>query len=154
MAGKRPPEYVARARSWAEAWLDRADEPVAVVRRAFAAYARGDVSAMMRLVDPDLEWTFLDPSELDPQPRVCHGRDQLESALRRRADQGLRSAIEEVVGSGDRVMVVEHIPGLDARRARRAGDRNFHVLTVRGGRIAALRACRDRAEAAALAGIA
>ena len=32
-----------------------------IVREAFLAYDRGDVARMMDFVDPDLEWTYLDP---------------------------------------------------------------------------------------------
>jgi ketosteroid isomerase-like protein len=148
MAEKRPPEYIAQVRAWADGWRRWGmDEPERVARQALR-----DADSMLRLVAADLEWTFLDPSEADPQPRVCHGPDHLVAVLRRRAAQGLRSEFEEVVARGDRVLVVEHTVGLDAHRARQAHDRNFYVLTVRGGRIVALRACRDRAEAAALAG--
>jgi ketosteroid isomerase-like protein len=38
-------------------------------------------------------------------------------------------------------------------RVRPANDRNFSVVTVRDGRIVALRDCRDRQEALAIAGI-
>jgi len=108
---------------------------------------------MLEFVDPDLEWTYLDPSLEDPQPQVCHGRHELESALARQAGRGLRAQLEEVVGQGDRVMVVVRTPGVDAYRVRLADDRNYSVFTVRGGRIVALRDCRDRQQALHLAGI-
>jgi hypothetical protein len=38
---------------------------------------------MLELVDPDLEWTYMDPSLEDPEPQVCRGRHELESALER-----------------------------------------------------------------------
>ncbi len=49
------------------------------------AYGRGHASSLLELVHPDLEWTYLDPSFAfaDPQPRVCHGRDELAWALGR-----------------------------------------------------------------------
>ena len=37
------------------------DPNVALIRQAYAAYGRGDPAAMLDLVDPDLEWTYLDP---------------------------------------------------------------------------------------------
>src|SRR5580658_482689 len=121
-----------------------------IVRNAFAAMARGDVDSMLEMVDPDLEWTFLDPGRADPEPQVCHGREQLGRRLRSGALQG--PELEELVVHGDRALVVTHLAGLDAGRARKTGDRNFHVVTVRDGRITALRACRNRAEAAAVVG--
>jgi ketosteroid isomerase-like protein len=124
-----------------------------MVRNAWDAYGRGDIEGLLAYVDPHLTWTYLDPSDPDPQPSVCHGRDQLRVALQRQADQGLGPQVEEIAVHGDRVLVVLHVPGLDRRRAWAAGDRNYLVLTVAGERIAALRACRNRAEARAEAGL-
>jgi ketosteroid isomerase-like protein len=128
-------------------------ENVELIRTAYQAYARGDATKMLEFVDPDLEWTYLDPSLEDPEPQVCHGRHELEIALARRAERGLRAELEEVLARGDRVMVVVKTPGLDAYRVKQADDRNFTVFTVRSGRIVALRDCRDRQEALAVAGI-
>jgi ketosteroid isomerase-like protein len=128
-------------------------ENVDLIRRAYEAYTKGDVSTMLGFVDPDLEWTYLDPSFEDPQPRVCHGSHELKEALERRAELGLVSELEEVLENGEQVMVVVRTPGLDAHRVLKAGDRNFSVFTIRHGRIVALRDCRDRKEARAVAGI-
>ena len=62
-----------------------------LVREAYAAYGRGDVDRMLTFVDPELEWTYLDPSMVNPEPRTCHGRKELAWALRRQAGQGLAS---------------------------------------------------------------
>jgi ketosteroid isomerase-like protein len=129
------------------------NENVELIRTAYQAYARGDLATMLGFVDPDLEWTYLDPRLEDPHPQVCHGRQELEAALERRAERGLTAELEEVLGHGDRVMAVTRTPGGDAYRVRPADDRNFSVLTVREGRIVALRDCRDRQEALAAAGI-
>ena len=120
-----------------------------VIHRAYEAYGRGDLATMLELIDPDLEWTYLDPAFEHPEPQVCHGRHELEAALRRQQRNGLRSELEEVITSGDRAVVVVRTPGLDTFRAWQADDRNYDVITARGGRIVALRACRDREEALA-----
>ncbi len=129
------------------------NQNVDLIRTAYEAYTRGDVQSLLELVDPELEWTYLDPSFEDPDPEVCHGRHELRAALDRQAQRGLKAELEEVVGNADRVMVVVRIPGIDAYRARKANDRNYAVLTVREGSIVALRDCRDRDEALAAAGI-
>jgi ketosteroid isomerase-like protein len=131
-----------------------ASETENLVRRAFEAFVRGDVDAVLELIDAELEWTFLDPSLEDPQPQVCHGRGQLAYWIGRQPRRGPRLELEEIVGYDDRVLVVTHAPGLDDRRARKSGDRNFNVVTVREGRIVAMRACRSRQEAIALAEVA
>ena len=124
-----------------------------LIRTAYEAYARGDLVTMLGLIDPDLEWTYLDPSLEDPEPHVCHGRHELEEMLERRAKRGLTAELEEVAGNGEYVLVVARTPGVDAYRVRPADDRNFTVFTVRDGRIVAIRDCRDRVEALAVAGI-
>lgn len=125
-----------------------------LIRHAYERYAQGDLAAILDLVAPNLEWTYLDPGQPDPEPQVCHGRHELEHALEHQRSLGLRSELEEVIDNGGKVVVVTRTPGLDAFRARRADDRNVDVLTFRAGRVVALRACHDRAEAMALAGIA
>lgn len=118
-----------------------------VAREAYEGFAAGDFERVLNLVDDDLEWTFLDPTDPDPQPAVCHGRDQLKYWMGRGDGWRLRADLQEIVGSGERVLVVTRSPGVDEVRARQSGDMNFHVLTVRDGKIVALRACRSRDEA-------
>jgi ketosteroid isomerase-like protein len=120
-----------------------------VIRDAYAAYARGEIDKMLDLIDPDLEWTYLDPGLINPDPQICHGRGELAAALHRQSENGLRSQIEEVQANGDQVLVVSHTPGVDAYRVTPANDRNYDVFTVRDGRVVAIHAYRDRAEALA-----
>ena len=129
------------------------NENADLIRRAYQAYASGNLAAMLELVDPDLEWTYLNPTLEHPTPQVCHGRHELEQVLRGWAEHGLRAELEEVAGSGELVMVGVRMPGSDAHYGRRGDDRAYSVVTVREGRIVALRDCRDRQEALQLAGI-
>jgi ketosteroid isomerase-like protein len=129
------------------------NENETLIRTAYDAYSRGDITAMLEFVDAELEWTYLDPSLADPQPQVCHGRGELETSLQRQAERGLTSQLEEVIANGDRVVVGVRTPGIDAFRMRQAQDRNYDVFTVRDGRVVAMRDCRDRDEALAIAGI-
>ncbi len=124
-----------------------------LVRQAYQAYTRGDLSGLLELVDPDLEWTYLNPAFADPEPDTCHGRDQLRVALQRQVSQGLPAELEEVEARGDTVLVVIHQPGLDRLRVRQGNDRNYLVLTLDQDRITTMRACRDLAEARAMAGL-
>ena len=124
-----------------------------LIRRAYQAYARDDLAAMLELIDPDLEWTYLDPTLEHPTPQVCHGRQELEQMLRGWAEHGLRAELEEVAGRGELVLVGVRMPGVDAHLGRGGDDRAYSVFTVRDGRIVALRDCRDRQEALQLAGI-
>jgi ketosteroid isomerase-like protein len=129
------------------------NENADLIRRAYEAYAKGDLAAMLEFVDPDVEWTYLDPSLERPIPQVCHGRHELEQVLRHWAEHGLRAELEEVSSSGELVMVGVRTPGVDAHHGRRGDDRAYSVFTVRDGRIVALRDCCDRQEALKLTGL-
>jgi len=124
-----------------------------VIRRAYQAYAAGDLASMLEVVAPDLEWTYLDPTLEQPTPQVCRGRHELEQVLRHWAEHGLRAELDEVVANGDLVMVGVRTPGADAHLGRPGQDRAYSVGRVRDGRIVALRDCRDRREALQLAGL-
>ena len=124
-----------------------------IVREAFLAYNRGDVTRMMDYVDPDLDWTYFDPGLGEAEPHTSHGRGELEKALRRQAEMGLQAQLEEVIAAGDRVMLVMRTPGEDEYRNKQAGNRTYDSVTLRTGLIVGLHACRDRSEARSLAGI-
>ena len=124
-----------------------------IVREAFLAYDRGDVTRMMDFVDPEVDWTYRDPELEDSEPQVCHGRGELEKALRRGTGRAPRAQLEEVIAAGDRVMLVMRTPGADEYRQQQADGRTYDIVTVRDGRIIGLHACRDRSEARSLAGI-
>ena len=124
-----------------------------IVREAFLAYDRGDVTRMMDFVDPEVDWTYRDPELADSEPRLYHGRRELEQALRRQTGRGPRAQLEEVIAAGDRVMLVMRTPGIDGYRHRPGDDRTYDIVTVRDGLIVGLKACRDRTEARSLAGI-
>lgn len=129
------------------------NENADLIRRAYEAYANGDLAAMLEFVDPDLEWTYLDPTLEHPTPHVCHGRQELEQVLRHWAEHGLRAELDEVTSNGELVMVGVRTPGVDAHHGRRGDDRAYSVFTVHEERIVALRDCRDRQEALHLTGI-
>jgi ketosteroid isomerase-like protein len=120
-----------------------------LVREAFQALADADIPALLELIDADFEWTFLDPSEEDPEPQVCYGTTELEEMLRRSSGQSAR-VLEELVPFGERVLVGTRL-ATGGEAGSSAGVSSFHVVSVRNGRIVALRACRSRDEALAIA---
>jgi len=78
------------------------EENAELIRRAYQAYANGDLAAMLELVDPELEWTYLDSALEHPASQVCHGRQELEQVLGHWAEHGLRAELEEVTSVGER----------------------------------------------------
>lgn len=69
---------------------------LARLRLAYEAFLQGNLQPILQLVAPDVEWTFLDPSLENPYPQVCHGRAQLQAALRARSASGLRTELEQL----------------------------------------------------------
>lgn len=123
-------------------------------REAVEAYYRADTARLLELVHPDLEWTYLNPDDADPQPQVCRGRDQIAWALDHQAGQDVASEVEEIISApGGQVVVVARTPGADQRRAWHNGDRNILVLTVQAGQIVAMHAFRDQVQASRFAGL-
>jgi hypothetical protein len=49
-------------------------------------------------------WSAAGRRRADPQPQVCYGRSELETALQRQAERGLTSQLDEVIANGDRVV--------------------------------------------------
>jgi ketosteroid isomerase-like protein len=95
-------------------------------------------------------WDSGQTSLADPQPEVCHGRGELETALQRQAERELTSQLEEVIANGDRVVVGVRIRGQMPSGCGRPRTVNYDAFTVRHGRVVAIRACRDRHEALAI----
>ncbi|MGH2719589.1 MAG: nuclear transport factor 2 family protein, partial [Actinomycetota bacterium] len=87
------------------------------IRAAYESYSEGDYAAVLTMVDPEFEWTYLDPSFEHPEPQVCHGPGQLVRWMARQSESGLRTEIVEVLGHGDKVLVVTRTPGIEGFRA-------------------------------------
>jgi RimJ/RimL family protein N-acetyltransferase/ketosteroid isomerase-like protein len=129
------------------------EENRAILRQAYEAYRRGDMTKLATLIHPGLERTYLDPSSPDPQPQTCYGRQQLEQVIASRAGRATAPELTEAVVSGDKAMVAVRGPGTGRQRTGPDGGRSYLVVTFRQRRIVAVRACRSRDEACRLAGI-
>ena len=84
-----------------------ADSNVETARRGFEAALRGDLAAIADLLDPDVSWHGGDPSAAG----ACHNRDQALAFMRRsQVIQGGRFELVDVVGAGDKVVVIMRPP--------------------------------------------
>jgi uncharacterized protein len=127
-------------------------ENVDLVRRRFDAVNRGDLAALVDLTDPDAVWW--DRPD-DPWGAVPHrGRDaclqHLEEILE---DVDLQAQPREIIDAGDTVVVGVRLVG----RGRTSGvsfeEHEFHVFTLRGGKVTETREFRDRGEALEAVGL-
>jgi ketosteroid isomerase-like protein len=118
-------ELMDRARAGVEVWM------------------RGDVSALAPLLDPEVELLWWEPGDWD-----CHGRDEVLSLLRERADAGPASAVE-LIDAGPEVLVVSRTATVED--GPEAGFKPATVVSFRDGRVVSLRQYRSQDEALAAA---
>ena len=127
-------------------------ENVELVRRRFEAFNRGDLAAMIELTDPDAVWW--DRAD-DPWAGAPHrGRDACFQHLAEiLEDADLHAQPQEFIDAGDRVVVGVRLVG----RGRTSGvafeEHEFHVFTLRGGKVTETREYRRRTEALEAAGL-
>jgi ketosteroid isomerase-like protein len=105
---------------------------IEIVRRGYDAWNRGDLGAVLELVDPEFEW---EPVEI-PWSGTMRTRAEFESYLRslRRIWETFRLELEELREIGDAVLVVV----LERARGRASGveveQRMVHLWSFRNRR--------------------
>ena len=122
------------------------DRVIAILREAYAAFNRGDITAAVAGLDPQIEWT--EPAEF-PGGGAYHGREGAKQYLAqsRAASAEVISEPEQFIPVGDRIVVFVHA------RVRAKGSNDWQevrladVYTVHHGKIVAMRAFADRQEA-------
>ncbi len=107
-------------------------ENVEVVRRAFEAYARGDVEAMLGELDQRVEWKQFE------EPVPVYGRDGVRGALRRWDEtwHHLQVEAEEYIDAGEFVVVLIRFRSLGRASGVPVEQATYHVFTVRNRKVA------------------
>jgi uncharacterized protein len=110
---------------------------VDTVRNFYAALGRGDVSAVLALLDADVEWTeaerfpYYGGAWRGPQAVL----DNLLVPLSRDWD-GFSANAQEFIAAGDRVVSLGTYSGTFKKTGRLFSAPFAHVWTVRGGKLA------------------
>jgi ketosteroid isomerase-like protein len=100
---------------------------VELARRGFEAVLRGDLDLVSDLLDPDVKWHGGDPSA----PGACRNREQALAFMRRARDRLGEVEVVDVLGAGDKVVVVMGPPAPDGDRAWTAAN----LTTFRDGKV-------------------
>ena len=79
---------------------------VELARRGFAAAVVGDFDAIAELLGSDVKWHGGDPSA----PGSCQSRGQALAFMRRARSHGRLGELVDVVGAGDKVVVIMRPP--------------------------------------------
>lgn len=115
---------------------------VDALRRGYEALNKGDVSVVLELLDPDLEWH--EPGD-SPEAGTHRGRDSFERFFRGWIDSfdGFRVEPERVVAHDDKLIAIVHQSGRGRASGVRVDARLAHVWTVSDGRAVRWEAVAD-----------
>ena len=106
--------------------------PTDVINELYGAFARGDIPAIVGMVDEEVQWRV--PENL-PHGGDFHRRDGVGRFFQGLADnwEGLELELDGLVGGGDRVLAVASIQGRLRSTGEQTGYRSVHAWTVRDG---------------------
>jgi uncharacterized protein len=118
------------------------DTYVDQLRRGYEALNRGDVSVVLELLDPEIEWYEPAPS---PDAGSHRGRDSFEQFFRGWIESfdGFRVEPEEVVERGDQLIAVVRQSGRGRASGVEVEARLAHVWTVEAGKAVRWEAVAD-----------
>jgi uncharacterized protein len=106
---------------------------VVTVERGYAALNRGDLSVVLELLDPDIEWH--EPG-WSPEAGTHRGRDSFERFLRGWLEsfEQFRIEPERVVQRGDQLVAVVRQTGAGRSSGVQVETRLAHVWTIADGK--------------------
>jgi ketosteroid isomerase-like protein len=118
---------------------------VELARRGFAAALAGDFDAIGALLDSDVKWHGGDPSA----PGSCQSRVQALEFMRRARSHGRLGELVDVVGKGDKVVVIMRPRQQHGEHASLVAN----LTTFRGGKVIEMVHYPNPQQALAAAGV-
>ena len=112
-------------------------ENVDIIRGMYDAFARGDVPAVLEILDSDIEWreaeNFL---YADHSPYVGH-TEVLEGVFARLGAEweGFAATPDSYLDAGETVVTQGHYSGVYKDSGKLVRAQFAHVLTMRGGKV-------------------
>lgn len=114
-------------------------EATQVIGALYEAFGRGDLDAMLALIDENVEWCQTEPGA--PHPVIENGRGIGHDAVRAYfATIAERMAITKFVpltmaANGDTVLSLLELEFADPTVGKTVGQREVHVFRVRNGKV-------------------
>lgn len=121
-------------------------DPVAVVRRAYEAFGRGDLDTLLSTLDSDIEWVTPGPDDL-PAAGRRRGQDQVRQFFASIDEQYefQRFEPQRFIRDGDLVVVLGEDDVTVKATGKRVSEAWAHVFTVRDGKIVRFQEYMDTA---------
>jgi ketosteroid isomerase-like protein len=117
-----------------------------VLLRAYAAFNRGEVDALLELLHPDVEW-IPPPTSVEPKP--LRGLEEVREYLSPNVFESQTAEPLETIEEGDRVLVAARIRARGRGSGIELDQMAYHVLTIVDDRAVRFEVHVDRAAALA-----
>jgi ketosteroid isomerase-like protein len=121
------------------------------VQQGYAAFARGDVQAVLDMMADDVVWISPGPRNLLPTAGERHGRAQVAEffSTLNEAEEIERFDPHEFIAQGDKVVALVNYRSRVRATGQTIETELAHVFTMRNGKIAEFREFFDTAAAVA-----
>lgn len=119
---------------------------VDIVRRAYDAFARGDIAALRQVLSPDIEWRTTPDV---PFLGNYRGIDEFLAAMNEWTEpfDELTTTVEEMIDTGDRVVVRHRMRGRGTDSGAEVDLVLWQVVTVENGQLTRMHDFATREEA-------
>jgi uncharacterized protein len=134
--------------------MTRDDTELELVHRLYDCFGRGDLTALMALLHPDVDWTWHGPAAI-PYAGSRRGHTGAAEFFRAVAEAVVieQFAPKHFIADGDTVVVIGDETARAHATARRFAISWVHVWTLRAGKVASLRCFADTAAVASAFGL-
>lgn len=122
-----------------------AEDHAELARSGYEAVMRGDLDAVRDFLDPEVKWHGGDSSASE----ACHNREQALEVIRGARSRGAIGELVDVIGAGEKVVVIIRPPGGDGEEAAPVAN----LTTFRDGRAVEMVHYPDPKDALAAAGL-
>lgn len=114
---------------------------VEVIKAFYAAFARGDMGAILDMLTDDVDWQIAGPAELIPWAGHRRGRAQVADffALIAETIEISEFVADEFIAQADNVVVLGHDHAMIKATGYHFDNQWVHVFTVTAGKISRLR---------------
>lgn len=119
---------------------------VAIINGLYAAFQNGDIEAVFRAMDPDIDWRSVGDAEDWPGFGERRGLDEVRGYFQAQADELEFTGFEvrDIDPAGDDKVVAEGVSRFNYRKGGLPGTAEWvHIFTLGNGRIVRFREYMD-----------
>jgi uncharacterized protein len=110
-----------------------------IAKEAYAAFARGDIAAILPVISEEVEWRVVGPDTL-PFPTLSKTRDEVANYFKQLTEAEEITAFEprEFIDAGDRIVVLGFVAATMRETKKSFETEWVHVLTMKDGMLTRL----------------